>query len=64
VWRTVSVAAQTCFAANTVSTAAIVRGWRALEWIAGLGMSARLVDSDLIVHTLGGWPASERADRR
>ena len=33
VWRTVSVAAQTCFAANTVSTAAIVRGWRALEWI-------------------------------
>ena len=59
VWRTVSVAAQTCFAANTVSTAAIVRGWRALDWIAALGMPARLVDSDRIVHTVGGWPSPE-----
>jgi thiamine biosynthesis lipoprotein len=56
VWRTVSVAAQTCFAANTVSTAAIVRGRPALNWIAALGMSARLVDTDMIVHTIGGWP--------
>jgi thiamine biosynthesis lipoprotein len=31
VWRTVSVAAQTRLAANTVSTAAIIRGWRALD---------------------------------
>ena len=56
VWRTVSVAAQTCFAANTVSTAAIVRGWRAPDWIAALGMSARLVDTNMVVHTIGGWP--------
>lgn len=56
VWRTVSVAAQTCFAANTVSTAAVVRGWRALEWIAALGMPARLVDNEMGVHTMGGWP--------
>jgi thiamine biosynthesis lipoprotein len=64
VWRTVSVAAQTCFAANTVSTAAIVRGRRALEWIAALRMPARLVDNNMVVHTTGGWPTSERAGRR
>jgi thiamine biosynthesis lipoprotein len=63
VWRTVSVAAQTCFAANTVSTAAIVRGWQAPEWIAALGMPARLVDSDMVVHTVGGWPIAEPAGR-
>jgi thiamine biosynthesis lipoprotein len=63
VWRTVSVAAQTCFAANTVSTAAIVRGWRALEWIAALGMPARLVDTDMVVHTVGGWPSAGQEGR-
>lgn len=63
VWRTVSVAAQTCFAANTVSTAAIVRGWRALEWIGALGMPARFVDSSMVVQTVGGWPAAERKGR-
>ena len=56
VWRTVSVAAQTCLAANTVSTAAIIRGWRALDWIRALGIPARLVDSERNVHTICGWP--------
>jgi thiamine biosynthesis lipoprotein len=56
VWRTVSVAAQTCFAANTVATAAVVRGWPALEWIGSLGMAARLVDVFGDVHTIGTWP--------
>ena len=56
VWRTVSVAAGSCFAANTVSTAAVVRGWRALNWIDSLGLCARLVDSDHRVHLVGGWP--------
>jgi thiamine biosynthesis lipoprotein len=64
VWRTVSVAAQTCLAANTVSTAAIVRGWRALDWIRTLDVPARLVDSDRVVHTLGGWPEPDADDRR
>jgi thiamine biosynthesis lipoprotein len=59
VWRTVSVAAHTCYAANTVSTAAIVRGWSALEWIRALGMPARLVDRDRVVHTVGGWPRAD-----
>jgi thiamine biosynthesis lipoprotein len=63
VWRTVSVAAQTCFAANTVSTAAIVRGRKALNWIAALGLSARLVDSGMVVHITGGWPTTAWAGR-
>jgi thiamine biosynthesis lipoprotein len=58
VWRTVSVAAQTCYAANAVSTAAVVRGWSALPWIRALGMTARLVDRDRVVHTIGNWPAA------
>jgi thiamine biosynthesis lipoprotein len=58
VWRTVSVAAQTCCAANTVATAAVVRGWPALDWIRTLGMPARLVDRNRGVHTIGGWPSS------
>jgi thiamine biosynthesis lipoprotein len=63
VWRTVSIAAQTCFAANTVSTAAIVRGRRAPKWIAALGMSARLVDRDRVEHVVGGWPTRPRQER-
>lgn len=59
VWRTVSVAASTCFAANTVATAAVVRGWRALEWMDSLGISARLVDRDHRVHTVGKWPHTQ-----
>lgn len=57
VWRSVSVAADSCLAANTVSTAAIVRGRRAAAWISSLGVAARLVDRDGIEHTFGGWPS-------
>jgi thiamine biosynthesis lipoprotein len=64
VWRTVSVGAQTCVAANTVSTAAIIRGWRALDWIRALGIPARLVDNERNVHTIGGWPADSTGARQ
>lgn len=57
VWRTVSVAADSCLAANTVSTAAIVRGERAPAWIASLGLAARLVDAAGVETALGGWPS-------
>ncbi len=57
VWRSVSVAAESCLAANTVSTAAIVRGRTAPAWIETLGIPARLVDADGRTHTIGGWPA-------
>jgi thiamine biosynthesis lipoprotein len=56
VWRTVTVAAPRCFEANTLSTAAIVRGDRALPWLRELGVAARLVDRDGQVTVLGGWP--------
>lgn len=55
-WRTVSVAAPTCLRANTLSTASIVRGSRAVEWLRALGAPARLTDyQGRLAHT-GGWP--------
>jgi thiamine biosynthesis lipoprotein len=57
VWRSVSVAAGSCLAANVVSTAAIIRGHRAPAWISALGVPARLVDAGGRERTIGGWPA-------
>ncbi len=57
VWRTVSVAAGTCADANAASTAAVIRGRRALGWLAQLGLPARLVDATGVVFTVAGWPA-------
>ncbi|MFF5294145.1 FAD:protein FMN transferase [Paractinoplanes globisporus] len=55
VWRTVSVAAFTCLRANTLSTAAIVRGHAASDL---LGRTpSRLVTPDLDILRLGGWPS-------
>ncbi|MET0418404.1 MAG: FAD:protein FMN transferase [Actinoplanes sp.] len=55
VWRTVSVAAHSCLRANTLSTAAIVRGRGALDL---LGRApSRLVTPGLDVLRRGGWPA-------
>jgi thiamine biosynthesis lipoprotein len=45
--------------ANTASTAAIVRGERAADWLARLGLPARLVGPDGAVVTVAGWPAAE-----
>ncbi|MCX2929130.1 FAD:protein FMN transferase [Mycobacterium sp. CVI_P3] len=56
VWRSVSVAADNCLAANTISTAAIIRGHRAPDWVAALGVPARFVERDGTVRTVGGWP--------
>jgi len=56
VWRTASVAADTCADANAASTAAIIRGEAALAWLAGLGLPARLVAESGAVVTLCGWP--------
>ena len=58
-WRTVSVAARSCVDANTATTAAIVRGERAANWLARLGLPARLVRPDGAVVTVAGWPAAE-----
>ncbi|WNZ09917.1 FAD:protein FMN transferase [Streptomyces sp. 11x1] len=56
VWRTVTVAAATCVDANTASTAAIVLGDNAVDWLRGSALPARLVGLDGRVVRLGGWP--------
>jgi len=56
-WRTVSVAALTCVDANIASTAAIVLGPAAPEWLAEAGLPARLVTVRGAVVTTAGWPA-------
>ena len=55
-WRTVSVAAASCVEANTASTAAIVLGRGAPDWLASHGLSARLVETAGGVVAVGGWP--------
>jgi FAD:protein FMN transferase len=61
VWRTVSVAAGSCVDANTVSTAAIVRGARVWPWLRRINLPTRLVTEDGRVFTAGGWP-QDRVD--
>jgi thiamine biosynthesis lipoprotein len=56
VWRTASVAAFDCVRANTLSTAALVRGQSAPRWLGALGAPTRLVAADGSVRVLGGWP--------
>ncbi|BAW04920.1 FAD:protein FMN transferase [Nocardia seriolae] len=56
VWRTVSVAAATCVDANAAGTAAIVLGDRAVDWLRGTALPARLTSLDGIVVRLGDWP--------
>ena len=60
IWRTVSVAAANCVDANIASTAAIVRGLRSPDWLAGLGLPARLVTVDGEVVRVGDWPEPVR----
>jgi FAD:protein FMN transferase len=56
-WRTVSVAAASCVDANTASTAAIVIGKEAPDWLAARSLPARLVRYDGAVSVVAGWPA-------
>jgi len=58
-WRTVSVAAGNCVDANTASTAAIIRGPAALDWLHNIGLPARLVRHDGTVETTAGWPQGD-----
>ena len=56
VWRTVSVAAATCLDANIATTAAIIRGERAVQWLQSLALPSRLVSADGASLHLAGWP--------
>ncbi len=53
---TVTATGPTCTAANTASTAAVVLGAASEDWLTARGVTARLVDSDGVVHTTGAWP--------
>ena len=55
-FRTVTVVAATCLDANIASTAAIVRGEAALDWLASCRLPARLVENDGTIHYIGPWP--------
>ncbi|MGN6167866.1 MAG: FAD:protein FMN transferase [Solirubrobacteraceae bacterium] len=57
-WRTVSVAAASCVDANAASTAAIVRGELARQWLTSMGLPSRLVRRDGRVRHLAGWPTA------
>lgn len=61
VWRTVTVAAGTCVDANAASTAAIVLGDRAVDWLRAGALPARLTGLDGSVVRLGGWPSDSHA---
>ena len=55
-WRTATVAAATCADANAASTAAIVAGAAAEDWLATAVLPARLTGHDGRVRDLNGWP--------
>ena len=61
-WRTVSVAAPSCVAANTASTAAMILGAEAPDWLRRHGHDSRLVSPAGDVVRTGGWPADPAAD--
>jgi thiamine biosynthesis lipoprotein len=60
-WQSVTVAAPRCREANAVSTTVVVRGPRAVPWLTGLGLPARLLSAAGEVVTVGGWPAEVAA---
>jgi thiamine biosynthesis lipoprotein len=62
VWRTVTVAADTCAEANTASTAAAVLGGEALPWLEARRYAARLVARDGSVTVTDGWPTDHDHD--
>jgi thiamine biosynthesis lipoprotein len=59
-WRTASVTAANCVDANTASTAAIILGDEAPDWLEAHGLAARLVSYEGEVRTVGGWPEGAR----
>jgi thiamine biosynthesis lipoprotein len=60
-WRTVSVAAASCVDANVATTASIVMGNEAVDWLSARGLPGRLVTGDGRVVVVGGWPAPSSA---
>jgi thiamine biosynthesis lipoprotein len=61
VWRTATVAAGSAWEANSLSTAALVRGRDAYDWLGGLDVPARLVTAAGQVRSTKQWPAGREA---
>lgn len=57
-WRTVTATGPSCVAANVASTAALVLGAAAVDWLDGRTISARLIAHDGSAHLVGEWPTS------
>lgn len=57
-WRTVTVCASSCLDANSASTAAIIRGESAEQWLQSMSLPSRLVGHDGRVRHLAGWPTA------
>lgn len=55
-WRTVTAVGDTCVAANTATTTALVLGHDAPDWLAARDVTARLVSREGAVRTVGSWP--------
>ena len=55
--RTASVTARSCLDANIASTAAIVRGRRAVTWLTSLRLPSRLVTTTGAAIHIAGWPS-------
>ena len=60
-WRTVTVVAGNCVDANIASTAGIVKGAAALDWLEAQRLPARLVRRDGAHEQTSFWPVTERA---
>ncbi|MBF4764460.1 FAD:protein FMN transferase [Nocardioides islandensis] len=60
-WHSVSATGDTCAAANTATTAAVVLGADAPAWLDAHAVTARLVSADGAVRRTGGWPLEGRA---
>ncbi len=56
VLRTASVAAPTCVEANTLTTAALVRGHAGIDLLRSAGLPARVVTAAGDVVRVNGWP--------
>jgi thiamine biosynthesis lipoprotein len=59
VWRTVTATGESCTAANTASTAAVVLGHEAPDWLAAHSVTARLVGHHGTIHRVGAWPTAD-----
>ncbi len=60
-WRTATVAAASALDANVASTAAVILGADAEDWLAARRLPARLVARDGTVRAVAGWPAEDAA---